>query len=351
MSAIVMAGARNSKLVPQEWWYGNKDGSSDIQGLNLLTPDGNLAQIQGEMGLSWEAKIDRLVRESDGTQTNHWQMYRSDNNKTLHSCEQANKPYCVQPTEIMEFMDEVRRDTDGEWLTGLVLKNGKIAVQIRFGEEYQMMSDTIIPNLLMMYDYESLSGQVKACHTTAVCANTVAMGLGEKLGYNLTYNALDARAKEKILEGLKIAAFKGQRYKEVMERASQTPCQLDGADVLSFAMICDDLPLLDRCIAASGKEHLQEILEENRKKPTIKLYEEAGKQARMVYGAVTASSSPGQEQRGDNWYAVSQGLTQYVNNVAGREGETRVDSALLGPRALMVEKSVSLLDRIIDLVG
>ena len=351
MPALVMSGARNSTLVPQEWWFGNKDGSSAVNHLNLLQPGMTLEEIQETMGLKFEALISRLVRETDNEATNHWQIYRSDNGKTLWAGEQTTKPYATQPMEILEFLDHVRAETDGDWLTGLVLKGGKIAAQIRLGDEYQIAEDVIIPNLLMTYDYSSQSGQAKNCQTTCVCANTVAMGLGERLGYNCTYSSLDKKAKDTILEGLKIGEVKAKKYRETMERAHSVPCDLDGADVLTFASICDDLPLLDRCIAASGKDGLLAIIEENRKRGAIRTFESASKQARMVYGAVNAeSASPGQSQRGNNWYAVHQGLTQYVSNVAGRDAETRIDSGLFGPRALMVEKSVSLLDRILDLV-
>lgn len=351
MPALVESGMRNAQLVPQEWWFGNKDGSSSVNHLSLIQMGMTLENIQEIAGMNFKALVSRLIRESDNAETNHWQIYRDDTGQTLCALEQVVKPHVVQPEEILEFMNLIREETDGEWLTAGVLKNAKLWAQIRTGSDYQIASDQIIPNFLIAYDYNTQSGQGKQCETTAVCANTVAMGLAERLGYNLTFNSLDAKAKNTILEALKIGESKGKRYREVMERAHQVPCDLDGADVLTFASICDDLSLLDKCIAASGKDGLLSILEENRKKGAIRTFESASKQARMVYGAVNAeSASPGQSSRGENWYAVHQGLTQYVSNVAGRDGETRLDSGMFGPRALMVEKSVSLLDRILDLV-
>lgn len=309
-------------------------GATPWHGLGKQVTEGaSIGVWAKEAGMDWDAMEAPVRFEVPGiaalqTVDSHKVIYRGDTRVQLGVV--GNGYNIVQPRAVLEFFrDEVE---GGGWHihTAGVLRGGRKvwAMASRNRGAKLTAKDQVRENLLLA---TSLDGSMKTIAqptgVCVVCANTMAMALGQKGGIQVSHRTIfDPYV---VKSALGIAAERFDVFMKQAHDMADTPIKLNEAlDVLhrvfgapkpttapkSLAWMGDLSKLADEIAAEADEEDPKESRVTSR---ILELFDGAG------MGATLAG------RKGTRW-GLFNAVTEHVDHEMGRTDDTRMDSAWFG---------------------
>jgi phage/plasmid-like protein (TIGR03299 family) len=227
----------------------------------------------------------------------------------------------IQNQQVVEFVrdwcdaGELQIDTIGSLRRGAI-----IWLLARLGESFQIGQDRTDGYLLIHSSHDrtlSFSGQTTSVRV--VCMNTLraaTSGKGKRL-FSLKHTM---RAQEMIDHARKTVEVARQQFRQLGEIAQQlAEHRLSADDLLEF------VGSLSGCITRPDR-----LLEANTLPLTFEDFTRQGQN--ILHGVQNAPGADLPGSKGTLWGAVN-GVTYYVDHVAGRGREAALESAWFGPRA------------------
>jgi phage/plasmid-like protein (TIGR03299 family) len=259
----------------------------------------------------------------------------------------------VQPLEAFDFFKRFVSAGHMKMETAGSLDYGRrIWAQASIGSSFTLKGgDTVNGRLLLCSPNRAGESQtIKFCATRAVCANTIAMALGEK-GKAVRLNHLtkfDEKRQNEAIEALGIATEQLSTFEQQAKLLSREKAERER--VIQYVAAVSGSKLLDAAVAstvqvgAHGKSVLGAILAAEESTNHIKrafTEDDLNRAGKSILEAI--ANSPGSDlasARG-TWWGALNGVTYAVDHQLGNP-DTRLNSAWYGERANMKLKALDL---------
>jgi phage/plasmid-like protein (TIGR03299 family) len=292
-------------------------------------------------------------------------IYRSD---TLEPMSIMGEGYCVhQPSEILEFFFQVSEKADLRLETAGVLRGGRqYWAMARRGENATIVGDQYADYVLLATSADgTLATTGKHTMTRVVCANTMAVALGERKDSAVRMRHTRAFDAGAMAEALGVADFDAEvrDYAETMERLADYKVSPENARLLFAELLRPGL------LSAAGREEKVTIAEAEvepgqeldfgalltrpaRIEPVRLVVDSAGKvgsEGRAIRGfsdlLTCYESAPGACP--GTGYGVLQAVTRWVDHDRGGDDD-RLASAWFGQGAALKSRTVETLQAAIN---
>lgn len=287
-----------------------------------------------EAGMDWDAMEAEVRFRAKGAKEvsrpvmSHKVIYRSDTKAPLGVV--GERYNVVQPKQVLEFFRDMTEQ--GGWYihTAGVLRGGRKVWAMATNGQIEKLgkkgkSDQIINQLLFGTSLDgSMKTVVKECATVVVCANTLAVALGErKKGVVISHRSVfDERAVKRAL-GLAQGSF--DSFLSKAREMADTPIKMDEAlDVLRKVFVVKPAaPKLD----LNWMGDLSKLSDPMPVDDDEKEARSVGRVLELFDGAGLGATLAG--RKGTNW-GLFNAVTQFVDHEMGRTPDTRLDAAWFG---------------------
>lgn len=340
MSANVLDMIINDTTVSEGvWWENGKqggvDGTSRIALAKRINGNETPEEIIQMLGWEWKPMFSQLFNRETDSAVDAYQIYRNDTMESLGIIlSETGIKLPPSPRNLVEWIGQARVKLDGKWSTAGMTTNAKLWSQIALNEKVDLGDGDMVENrLLLSYNYKSRKGQVKCSITNVVCENTLQCALSEKLNGRVDYSFenLDDTDINRLGKKLNIASMRFDetvaKYQDLQQRAVSLQ---DSKEIATFAYVLDNAGMLDRIVESDdSRSMVEDLLKGHNYRRTM----EMGSVGKNILASIVGGIGQDLESRKDNWYGAFQGVTYYVDHVAGRSEDSRVESGYFGQRS------------------
>lgn len=309
-----------------------------------VTKGASIGVWMKEAGMDWQANEARVtycpavdagsVQGRVLTVPSHKVIYRSDTQEALGVV--GDRYNIVQPRDVLEFFRDMTEE--GGWYihTAGVLRGGRklwaMATNGQVDRVGGKKSDQVINQLLLATSLDgSMKTVVKECATVVVCANTLAMALGEngKRGVVVSHRSIfDPQAVKKALG---VAQDTFDAFMRKAREMSEQPIALDESLELLRGIFGAPAPSTKPQVNTSWMQDLKTLSDEDLAVADDGSSEResraVGRVLELFKGGAMGAGNAG---RADTRWGLFNAVTQFVDHEMGRTDDTRMDSAWFG---------------------
>lgn len=280
-------------------------------------------------GLNWKvipSTVEYKVLGIQNSYNDRKVLFRNDTSAPLSV---VSKDYnIVQPDDILYFFEKLVRGAGFSLQTAGSLHGGRVIwAQANVGPEVKIMDDTVAPRLLLSTSFDSTVPTIaKFVAERVVCANTIAIALGEKgrkqvrISHASKFVAADVRAQ------LDLAASAFEAFVQKATKLANTHFDDAGMDAYLLKLLTPMLP----ADTATFIELEAKVRKSRTYKNIISLFN--GGQIGTGQDAIRGSA-----------YGALNAVTQYIDHEKGRNQSSRLSDAWFGMGGQLKERALELL--------
>ena len=270
-------------------------------------------QMLEAAGLDWTVRKVPAFADINGEQTaiGYSALVRDGDEAMLDVVSNDWNP--VQNIEAFEFFDEYVRAGDMEMHTAGSLKGGQIVWGLaKIKESFELFGGDIVESHLLFTNYHKygFSTDVRFTPTRVVCNNTLTLALNSNSDRMIKVSHRRAFNPDIVKKTMGIATKKLAKYKEMAQFLGSR--QAKSEDIVTY---------LKRVFPKAGTvKNESEVVRDQ--------IEEMSRNAKTVLDIIP--TQPGADFAEGSWWQAFNGVTYFVDHLAARTDEARINSAWYG---------------------
>lgn len=332
-------GKAEMAFVGETPWHGLGQSVTKGASIGVWAREAGMDWVAKEARVEYEPKMGPLIEKRRPVDS-HKVIYRSDTGAPLGVV--GDRYNIVQPIDVLELFREACEG--GGWFihTAGVLRGGKkLWAMASTGEVSNVISgrqagkgDQILRNCLFATSLDgSMRSIVKDAQTVVVCANTLAVALGEaSKGIVISHRSVfDA---EWVKSQMDLTAGSFEVFMAKAHEMAETPIKLDEALEVLRGIFGQPAPKPTASVPAMSTAwmgNLKDLEEEPAAADESPVDERearaVGRVLELFNGAGIGATKPG---RVETKWGLFNAVTEYVDHEMGRTVDTRMDGAWFG---------------------